>query len=100
MNKFNEIRARCDAATPALYGTWAVIGDEHIHPWDAKCSNKKEDIWFIANARTDISLLLKALELSCKAHKETIDNNFCRCPEHCDQNIFTPEYWLEKAEKE
>lgn len=102
MSKYEEIKARCDAATP---GPWRHVKTPEFHSKNCieNCSSDSvvdcwwdrngeegglaidaEDAEFIVHARTDVPLLLKALELACHEYSVPTES----------------EYWLEQAEKE
>jgi len=79
MSLFDEIKQRCDKTTPGPWSwdyVWGKHKPEEIMIMDginktlsSSCAyseigiSKKDDAAFIAHARTDVPLLLKALEL-------------------------------------
>lgn len=114
MSKYEEIKARCDAATP---GPWRYVKTPEFHSKNCieNCSSDSvvdcwwdrngeegglaidaEDAEFIVHARTDVPLLLKALELACEYVSDYNLNSREPGPD-CETQ---PAWFIEWAEKE
>lgn len=77
---YEEIKQRCEL-------------EIHTYPWRTVDAMRLLE---------DRDTLLKALELSCKSHREAIISHCIHCGEKHDealQVICKPEYWLEQAKK-
>lgn len=102
-SKFDEIKARAEKATPAPWTLerWSIASEQQIEDEGAtatelaiivnlaKVPMEAADAEFIAASRTDIPLLLRALELALEHYAADRTRTAIDCAD----------YWLEQAEK-